>query len=224
LISQSTVEKNKFNKENTTAGTRSGCEQALGHELRVHMLTIKLIDCSKYSLNNTNYTGNTTASTGSACEQAQGHELWAHMFTIKLFDSTEIKWKIKILQGNNHCRYRQQLWANPGPWAVGSHAHNQANWYLKTQLKKTNLTKRIPLSVPAVAVSKPWVTSCELTCAQSSSLIDQNTVEKNKINKVNTTTGIGNDCEQAQGHELWAQMHTIKLFDNTKLACKNNFL
>jgi hypothetical protein len=75
LISQSTVEKNKFNKENTTAGTRSGCEQALGHELRVHMLTIKLIDCSKYSLNNTNYTGNTTASTGSACEQAQGHEL-----------------------------------------------------------------------------------------------------------------------------------------------------
>jgi hypothetical protein len=61
---------------------------------------------------------------------------------------------------------------------------------------------KIPLPVPAVAVSKPWATSCELTCSQSSSLIDQNTVEENKINKVNTTASIGNGFEQAQGHEL----------------------
>jgi hypothetical protein len=34
-----------------------------------------------------------------------------------------------------------------------------------------------------VAVSKPRAMSCELTSSQSSSLIVQNSVEKNKINK-----------------------------------------
>jgi hypothetical protein len=33
LITQNIVEIQKFNMENTTAGTGSGCEQALGHEL-----------------------------------------------------------------------------------------------------------------------------------------------------------------------------------------------
>jgi hypothetical protein len=46
-----------------------------------------------------------------------------------------------------------------------------------------NFTRTKPLPVSAMAVSKPWAVSCELTCSQSSSLIAQNIVEKNKINK-----------------------------------------
>jgi hypothetical protein len=50
LIGSSELKWNKkYNNKNTTAGTGSGCEQALGHELRAHMLTIKLIDSSIYS-------------------------------------------------------------------------------------------------------------------------------------------------------------------------------
>jgi hypothetical protein len=45
-------------------------------------------------------------------------------------------------------------------------------------VEKKNLTIKIPLMVPAVAVSKPRAMSCEFTCSQSSSLIAQNTVEK----------------------------------------------
>jgi hypothetical protein len=75
LISQNTIEKIKFNNDITIAGTGSGYEQALDHELRALMLKIKLIDCSKYSLKKKNYTENTTACTGSGCEQPQGHEL-----------------------------------------------------------------------------------------------------------------------------------------------------
>jgi hypothetical protein len=61
---------------------------------------------------------------------------------------------------------------------------------------------KIPLPVPAVAVSKPWAMSCELTCSQSSSLTAQNTFEKKKFNNENTTAGTRSGCEQALGHEL----------------------
>jgi hypothetical protein len=37
---------------------------------------------------------------------------------------------------------------------------------------------KIPLPVPAVAVSKPWAISCELTCSQSTSLRAQTIVEE----------------------------------------------
>jgi hypothetical protein len=33
LIAQNTFKKKKFNNENTSAGTSSGCEQAQGHQL-----------------------------------------------------------------------------------------------------------------------------------------------------------------------------------------------
>jgi hypothetical protein len=69
-------------------------------------------------------------------------------------------------------------------------------------LKKKILIWNNPLPVLAVAVSKPWAMSYELTCLQSSSLLSQNTVEKNKFNKENTTSGTGSGCEQALGNEL----------------------
>jgi hypothetical protein len=69
-------------------------------------------------------------------------------------------------------------------------------------LRKGSLTKKIPLPVPAIAVKKPWATSYELTCSQSSSLIAQNTVEKNKINKEITIAGTDSGYEQALGHQL----------------------
>jgi hypothetical protein len=47
-------------------------------------------------------------------------------------------------------------------------------------VKIQNSTIEKPLPVPALAVSKPWAMSCELTCSQSSSLIVQNSREKNK--------------------------------------------
>jgi hypothetical protein len=46
-----------------------------------------------------------------------------------------------------------------------------------------NFTRKKPLPVLAVAVSKPWARSCELTCTQSSTLIAQNTVEKKKLTR-----------------------------------------
>jgi hypothetical protein len=49
LISQNIVEKIKFNNDITIASTDSGCEEAMGRELRAHMLIIKLIDSSKYN-------------------------------------------------------------------------------------------------------------------------------------------------------------------------------
>jgi hypothetical protein len=64
-------------------------------------------------------------------------------------------------------------------------------------LKKKILIWNKPLPVPEVAVSKPWAMSYELTCSQSSSLISQNTVEKNKFNKENATSITGSGCEQA---------------------------
>jgi hypothetical protein len=59
---------------------------------------------------------------------------------------------------------------------------------------------KIPLLLPAVAVSKPRAISCELTCSQSSSLIAQNSLEKLKFYKQKSTVGTSNGCEQAQGH------------------------
>jgi hypothetical protein len=61
---------------------------------------------------------------------------------------------------------------------------------------------KIPLPVPAVPVSKPWATSCEFTCSQSSSLIAQNTVEKYKFNNDITTASTRSGCEETQDHEL----------------------
>jgi hypothetical protein len=58
------------------------------------------------------------------------------------------------------------------------------------------------LPVPAVTVSKPRVISCELICSQSSSLIAQNSREKLKFYKQNTTASTGRGCERALGHEL----------------------
>jgi hypothetical protein len=62
-------------------------------------------------------------------------------------------------------------------------------------LKKIKLTMKIPLLVPAVAVSKPKAMSCDLTCSQSSSLIAQNSVEIQKFSMEKTTAGIGSGCE-----------------------------
>jgi hypothetical protein len=62
---------------------------------------------------------------------------------------------------------------------------------------KKKLTRKIPLPVPAVVVSKPRAISCELTCSQSSSLIAQITFEEEKFNNENTTASTGSGCEQA---------------------------
>jgi hypothetical protein len=76
LIAQNSREKIKFYKQKSIVGTGSGCEQALGHELWFYMLTIKLIDSSKYIWKNKINNENTTAGTGNGCEQAHGHQLW----------------------------------------------------------------------------------------------------------------------------------------------------
>jgi hypothetical protein len=78
---------------------------------------------------------NTTAGTGSGFEQAQGHQLWAYMLTIKLMVSSRLSWENQILQGKNHCRYRQWLWASPRPSVLSLHAHNQADGQLKTHVR-----------------------------------------------------------------------------------------
>jgi hypothetical protein len=124
---------------------------------------------------------NTTAGTGSGFEQAQGPHLWIYMLIIKLMVSSKLSWENRILQGKYHCRYRQWLWASPWPSAVSLHAHNQADGQLKTHVRKNKLTMKIPLSVPAVALSKPRAISCELTCSQSCWWSTQNSRVKKKI-------------------------------------------
>jgi hypothetical protein len=62
-------------------------------------------------------------------------------------------------------------------------------------IEKKKLTRKKPQPVLAMAVSKPWAMSCELTCSQSSSLIAQNTNEIPKFNMENTTTETGSGCE-----------------------------
>jgi hypothetical protein len=103
----------------------------------------------------------------------------------------------KIYQEKNHCRYRQWLWASLGPSAVSLHAHNQADGQLKILVRKLNFTRKKPLPVPAMAVSKPRAISCELTCSQSSWWSAQNSREKIKIKNENTTAGTGSGFEQA---------------------------
>jgi hypothetical protein len=61
---------------------------------------------------------NTTAGTGSGFEQAQGHALWAYMLKIKLMVSSKLSWENKNQEQKYHCRYRQWLWASPGPSVV----------------------------------------------------------------------------------------------------------
>jgi hypothetical protein len=69
-------------------------------------------------------------------------------------------------------------------------------------VEKKKLTRKKPLPVPAVAMSKPRAMSYEFTCSQSSSLIAQNTIEIQKISMESTTAFTSRGCEQAQGHEL----------------------
>jgi hypothetical protein len=79
LVAQNSRGREKINNENTIAGTSSGCEQALGHELCTHKLTHKFIDSSEFKWGERKLNlQKCTAGTGSGCEQAQGHELWAH--------------------------------------------------------------------------------------------------------------------------------------------------
>jgi hypothetical protein len=75
-----------------------------------------------------------------------------------------------------------------------------------------------PLPVSAVAVSKPRAISYELTCSQSSWWSAQKSCEKIKIKNEKITAGTGSGFEQAQGHQLWAYMLTIKLMVNSKLT------
>jgi hypothetical protein len=77
---------------------------------------------------------------------------------------------------------------------MSSQAHKQADGHLKIHVRKKNTWKK-PLPVPAVATSKPRAMSSELTCSHSSSLIAQNSVEKNKFNNEKTTAGTGSGCE-----------------------------
>jgi hypothetical protein len=62
-----------------------------------------------------------------------------------------------------------------------------------------NFTRKKPLPVPAVAVSKPWALRCELTFSQSNSLIAQNSREKYEFYKEKATAGTSSGCEQALG-------------------------
>jgi hypothetical protein len=153
----------------------------------------------------------------------------------------------KKLHGKKRCRYRQWLWASPGPSAKSFQAHNEADGHPRIQVKgkkiikkktiaatgsgcdqvqvheqwahmltfklsdssiltwkKLKLSMKIPLPVPAVALSKPKAMRCELTCWKSSWWSAQNSREKIKIKNKNTTAGIGSGFEQAQGHQLWA--------------------
>jgi hypothetical protein len=59
------------------------------------MLTIKLIDSSKFKWKQKFNVQKSTTGTGSGCEQAQGYELWAHMLTFKLIDSSKFMWQKK---------------------------------------------------------------------------------------------------------------------------------
>jgi hypothetical protein len=54
---------------------------------------------------------------------------------------------------------------------------------VQNTIEKIKLTRKKPLPVLAVVVSKPRAMGCELTCSQSSSLIVQNTVEKKKLRR-----------------------------------------
>jgi hypothetical protein len=61
-----------------------------------------------------------------------------------------------------------------------SEAQKQADGHPKIQVKRKNLSRKKPLPVPEVALSKPKAMRCELTCSHSSSLIAQYAHEKIK--------------------------------------------
>jgi hypothetical protein len=82
------------------------------------------------------------------------------------------------------------------------------------------ITWKKPLQVPAVAMCKPRAMSIELTCSHSSSLIVQNSVEKNKFNNEKTTAGTGSGYEQARGHQFWAHKLINKLRVTSKFLWK----
>jgi hypothetical protein len=69
-------------------------------------------------------------------------------------------------------------------------------------VKNNNFTSKKQLPVSTVAMIKPWASSCELTCSQSSSLIAKYTVEKKEFNNENTTLGTSTGYEQALSHQL----------------------
>jgi hypothetical protein len=61
---------------------------------------------------------------------------------------------------------------------------------------------KIPLSVPAVAMSKLRAMSCVLTSLKTSRLTAQNSSVKRKINVQKSIVGTASGCVQAQGHKL----------------------
>jgi hypothetical protein len=91
-------------------------------------------------------------------------------------------------------------------------------------MTKNKLTTKIPLPVPALALSKPGALTCEVTCSQSSWWSAQNSREKIEFYKEKTTACTNNGFQQAQGHKLWAYMLIIKLMVSSKLSWENKFL
>jgi hypothetical protein len=142
------------------------------------------------------------------------------MFTMKLMVISKFMWgkknyMVKTTAGTGSgCEQAQghELWAHMLTFKLFD--SSIPTW------KNKKLTTKIPLPVPAVALSKPRALTCELTCSQSSWWSTQNSREKKKINNENTTAGIGSGCEQAQGHELWAHMLTFKLSESSILTWK----
>jgi hypothetical protein len=139
------LKKKKIYKQKTIARTGSGYNQARGHQLWAHMLTIKLIGSSEFSLKKQTSRKKTTTGTGSGFEQARDHQLRTYMLTIKLMVSSKLTGKNKILPGKNHCRYRQWLWASPGPSAFSSQAHKSSwfspqNWVERKKIYKQKTT------------------------------------------------------------------------------------
>jgi hypothetical protein len=178
--SQNSREKKRVNNENTSAGTGSGFEQAQRHQLWPYMLTIKLMVNSKLSWEN-------KLLQGEKLLMVPAVALSKHRAITYELRSSETSWwspKVQVKQKNlsrkNHCRYRQWLWASPGPSALSTQAQTQADGHPKIQVKRKHLSRKKPLPVPVVAFSKPRAISCELTCSQSSWWSAQNSREKKK--------------------------------------------
>jgi hypothetical protein len=116
-----------------------------------------------------------------ALSKAQGHQLWVHKLKNKLMVTPNFKWEEKkFIKKNTTARtgngYEQaqghQLWAYM--LTIKLMVSSKLMW------ERKNLTTKIPLPVPAVALSKPKAMSCDLTCSHSSSLKAQYSNEKNK--------------------------------------------
>ena len=118
LISQNSYEKNSLIKKKTTASIGSGYEQVLGYQLWAHMLTIKLIDISIYTIEKKKFNNESTnPGTSNGCEQVEGHELWVTCSQ----SSSLIAQKTVEKENKNHCQYQQWLWASLGPGSVRAH-------------------------------------------------------------------------------------------------------